>query len=71
MLSISFWFRKLSGFFALPEPRISSPSPEEVLPPANGTPSTTIRGSFPERTDEFPLTLIATPAPGSPVELVI
>ena len=56
---MSFWLIKLSGFLGDPDPRPpNSPAPDCVFPPANVTPSTTISGSFPERTEVFPRTRI-------------
>ena len=66
---MSFWFTKFNGFLDEESPKRLSP-PAEIFPPSKGTPSITISGPFPERTEELPLILIDTPAPGSPLDCV-
>ncbi|MNL10619.1 hypothetical protein D3C87_1314250 [compost metagenome] len=65
--AISSGFRKLSGFLValLPAPEMVAPEGcTSVI--SNGTPSTTYKGSWPERIEFDPLTLTNAPAPGSP-----
>jgi len=65
MLSISFGFKKLSGFLDAPPP-IPATFTAGAAPEVNGTPSTTNRGLFPERMELLPLMFTTIAAPGSP-----
>ena len=67
MLSISFGFKKLSGFLAEIEPTLISVPSEELPPKGSGTPSTTNNGSLLDLTEDVPLILIETPEPDSPL----
>ena len=69
---MSFWLIKFNGFLGEPPPKPPNPPEADcVAPPESGTPSTTINGSLPDRTEVLPRTRIETPAPGSPLAEVI
>src|SRR5688572_16720570 len=62
---------KFNGFDPGTPPIPGSPRPGRPEPPSKGTPSTTINGALPERTEPVPRILIVAPAPGCPLLLVI
>ena len=71
MLSMSFGLMKFNGLFPGVDPNPGRPKPGRAEPPSSGTPSTTINGLFPERTELVPRMRIVDAAPGAPLLLVI